>query len=129
MQNLPAHYSAQDLDWICWAAPYDEVQVNQELRALIPNFRAAFTSDDFNVQFAACRAGVGVMLLPHIQHRHSQYHTLQVLPLDLGARAKAQFYMVCHKRTAELPAVVVVQRFLAAEFAAMRSRQSSVAPV
>lgn len=129
VQSLPAHYSAQDLDWICWAAPYDDVQVNLELRALIPNFRAAFASDDFNVQFAACHAGVGAMLLPLVQHSYTQSHTLQVLPLNLGARAMAQLYMVCHKRAAESPPVVAVQRFISAEFAYMRSRQVSSAPI
>ncbi len=121
VQSLPALYSAQDLDWICWAAPYDDVQVNQELRALIPGFRAAFASDDFNVQFAACRAGVGAMLLPCVPHRYTQYHALQVLPLDLGERAMASLYMVCHKRSAQAPQVVAVQRFIAAEFVHMRS--------
>lgn len=124
VHNLPPHYRAQDLDWICWAAPYDDVQANQALRALIPDFKAAFTSDDYNVQFAACRAGVGVMLLPWVQHRYTQYHTLQALPLDLGPRATTALYMVCHKRSAELSPVVAVQRMIAAEFAAMRSGQA-----
>lgn len=120
VQGLPAHYTAQELDWIAWAAPYDDVQVNQELRALIPNFKPAFTSDDYNVQFAACRAGVGVMLLPDVRHRNTQYGALQALPLDFGPRAIAHLYMVCHKRAAELSPVAAVQRFIAAEFAAMR---------
>lgn len=128
LHNLPAHFTAQDLDWICWAAPYDDVLVNQELRALIPNFKAAFTSDDFNVQFAACRAGVGAMLLPCVHHRYTQIHTLQALPLDLGPLAMTQLYMVCHKRTAELSHVVAVQRFIAAEFAAMRAQQAAAQP-
>lgn len=125
VQSLPAQYSAQDLDWICWAAPYDDVQANQALRALIPNFKAAFSSDDYTVQFAACRAGVGVMLLPFVPHRYSQFNALQVLPLDLGPRAQTALYMVCHKRTADLSPVVAVQRFIAAEFARMRDQQAS----
>lgn len=124
VQSLPARYTAQDLDWICWAAPYDDVLANQELRALIPNFKAAFTSDDYNVQFSACLAGVGVMPLPYVQHRYTQLHMLQALPLDLGPRAMAQLYMVCHKRSADLSPVMAVQRFIAAEFAAMREKQA-----
>ena len=125
VQSLPAHYVAKDLDWICWAAPYDDVQANQALRALIPNFKAAFASDDYNVQFAACRAGAGAMLLPAVQHRYTQIHTLQALPLDFGPGAVTQLYMVCHKRSADLSPVVAVQRFIAAEFAYMRDQQAS----
>jgi DNA-binding transcriptional LysR family regulator len=123
-QRLPAHYSAKDLDWICWAAPYDEVQINQELRALIPNFKAAFTSDDHNVQFAACRAGVGVMLMAQVQHRHTQIGQLCALPLDFGPSAFGHLHMVCHKRTAHLSPVVAVSKFISAEFAYMRAQQS-----
>lgn len=122
-QSLPARYEAKDLDWICWAAPYDEVQINQELRALIPNFKAAFTSDDHNVQFAACRAGVGALLMAHVQHRYTQLGQLCQLPLDFGPRAVGQLHMVCHKRTAELSPVVAVRAFISAEFAYMRAQQ------
>ena len=124
-QGLPPHYTAQDLDWICWAAPYDEVRINQELRALIPNFKAAFTSDDHNVQFAACRAGVGALLLAHVQHRYTQLGGLCALALDFGPQAVGQLHMVCHKRTAELSAVVVVRDFISAEFAYMRAQQAA----
>lgn len=125
VQGLPVHYAAKDLDWICWAAPYEDVQANQALRALIPDFKAAFASDDYNVQLAACRGGAGAMLLPAVQHRYTQIHTLQALPLDFGPGAVAQLYMVCHKRTADLSPVVAVQGFIAAEFAYMRVQQAS----
>lgn len=125
VQALPAHYIAQDLDWICWAAPFDEVRSNKALHALIPDFKPAFTSDDYNVQFAACRAGVGAMLMPAVQHRYTQIHTLRALPLEIDRSFVARLYMVCHKRTAELSSVVAVQRFISAEFAYMRDRQAS----
>lgn len=123
-QKLPAQYSAKDLDWICWGAPYDDVQINQELRALIPNFKAAFTSDDHNVQFAACRAGVGAMLMAQVQHRYTQIDQLRALPLDFGPSAFGQLHMVCHKRTAHLSPVVAVRQFISAEFAYMREQQT-----
>ncbi|WP_298598609.1 LysR family transcriptional regulator [uncultured Limnohabitans sp.] len=123
VQRLPAHYGAKDLDWICWAAPYDEVQINQELRALIPNFKAAFTSDDHNVQFAACRAGVGALLMAHVQHRYTQLGQLCALPLDFGPQAVGHLHMVCHKRTAQLSPVVAVREYISAEFAYMRAQQ------
>ena len=125
VQGLPTHYTAKDLEWICWAAPYDDVRSNKALQALIPDFKPAFTSDDYNVQFAACRAGAGAMLMPAAHHRYTQIHTLRELPLNIDRAFVAQLYMVCHKRTAELSSVVAVQRFISAEFAFMRDRQAS----
>ncbi len=125
VQDLPAHYTAKDLDWICWAPPYDEVRSNKTLHALIPDFKPAFTSDDYNLQFAACRAGVGAMLMPAVQHRYTQIHTLRALPLDIDRTFVGHLYMVCHKRTAELSSVMAVQRFMSAEFAYMRDQQAS----
>lgn len=125
VRGLPAHYTAKDLDWICWAAPHDDVRSNRALHALIADFKPAFTSDDYNVQFAACRAGVGAMLMPAAQHRYTQIHALRVLPLDIDRSFVAQLYMVCHKRTAELSSVMAVQRFISAEFAYMRDQQES----
>ena len=129
LQSLPAHYTAQDLDWICWAAPYDEVRSNKALHALIPGFKPVFTSDDYNVQFSACRAGVGAMLMPAVQHRYTHIHTLRVLPLDIDPTFVGYLYMVCHKRTAELSSVMAVQRFMSAEFAYMRDQRARFVPV
>jgi DNA-binding transcriptional LysR family regulator len=123
VQSLPPKYMAKDLDWICWATPYDDVQINQELRTLIPNFKAAFTSDDHNVQFAACRAGVGAILMARVQHRYTQLGKLDQLPLDFGPRAVGHLHMVCHKRTANLSPVVAVREYIGAEFAYMRAQQ------
>ncbi len=125
VQSLPTHYTAKDLDWICWAAPYDDVRSNRALHALIPDFKPAFTSDDFNVQFAACRSGVGAMLMPAAQHRYTQMHALRALPLDIDPTFVGHLYMVCHKRGAELSPVMAVQRFMSAEFAYMRDQQAS----
>jgi DNA-binding transcriptional LysR family regulator len=122
LQSLPANYTAKDLDWICWAPPYDEVRSNKTLHALIPGFKPAFTSDDYNVQFAACRSGAGVMLMPAAQHRYSQMHSLRALPLHIDPSFVGHIYMVCHKRTAELSSVMAVQRFISAEFAYMRDQ-------
>ena len=112
-----------DLDWICWAAPYDELQVNQELRAAIPGFKPAFTSDDFNVQVAACKAGVGAMILPQLIHRYTGLRELQALrelDVDLGPAAVGRLFLVCHKRRRHLPTVQLVVDYIAREFESMR---------
>ena len=126
-KSLPPHCAASDLDWICWAPPYDDVRSNKTLRALIPNFRPAFTSDDYNVQLAACRSGVGAMLMPAARHRYSQIQAVVELPLEIDPEFMGHFYMVCHKRTADLSSVVAVQRVISAEFAYMRSQQANFA--
>lgn len=118
--RLPAHPGLAELDWICWAAPYDEQRINQELAKLIPNFKPAFTSDDFNVQLAACKAGAGVMVLAKAPHRNTQLSALQELDLDLGPQAVGSLFLVCHKRQRHTPKVQLVIDFLREEFDYLR---------
>ncbi|NOT20554.1 MAG: LysR family transcriptional regulator [Sideroxydans sp.] len=121
-KKLPKKIGLADLDWICWAAPYAELQVNQELSAQIPNFKPAFTSDDYNVQVAACKAGVGAMILPQVLHQYDglrEWRVLQELDVDLGG-AVGSLYVVCHKRHQRLPKVQLVMDFIAREFAGLR---------
>jgi DNA-binding transcriptional LysR family regulator len=121
--QLPPHAGIADLDWICWAAPYDELRTNQELSALIPNFKPAFSSDDFIVQIAACKAGVGAMILPQLLHQYaglSELQKLQELDIDLGTDAIGSLYLVCHKRHRHLPKVQLVVDFISREFAGLR---------
>lgn len=122
-KRLPPRPRLADLDWICWAAPYDGLQANQELSAAIPNFKPAFTSDDFIVQMAACKAGVGAMILPQALHHYAGLHelrALQELDIDLGASAVGYLYLVCHKRRRHLPKVQLVIEYIAEEFARLR---------
>ena len=121
--QLPPHPSLADLDWICWAAPYDELRTNQELSALIHNFKPAFTSDDFIVQIAACKAGVGAIILPQVLHHYAGLHELQELQeldIDLGPDAVGSLYLVCHKRHRHLPKVQLVMDFISREFDSLR---------
>lgn len=122
-KKLPKRLTLADLDWICWAAPYAELQVNQELAVKIPNFKPAFTSDDYNVQIAACKAGVGVMILPQVLHQYDglrEWRGLQELPIDLDG-ATGSLYVVCHKRHHRLPKVQLVLDFIASEFATLKA--------
>lgn len=121
--HLPPHPGLADLDWICWAAPYDELRSNQELSAAIPNFNPSFTSDDYIVQIAACKAGVGAMVLPQVLHHYSgldELQELQELDIDLGPDAVGSLYLVCHKRHHRLPKVQLVMDFISREFASLR---------
>ena len=118
--QLPSHPRLTDLDWICWAAPYEGLQTKQELSAAIPNFKPAFTSDDFIVQMAACKAGVGAMILPQALHHYPSLNELQELDIDLGPTAVGYLYLVCHKRHRHLPKVRLVIDYICREFASLR---------
>jgi len=121
--RLPADAGLADLDWIGWAAPYHELRASRELQALIPGFKPAFSSDDFIVQLAACRAGVGAMVLPQILHHYLGPHEQecwQELPLDLGPASVWTLHLVCHKRYRHLPKVRLAMEFISREFAHMR---------
>jgi DNA-binding transcriptional LysR family regulator len=113
-----------DLDWICWATPYDDLSANQALSALIPDFKPAFTSDDFIVQIAACKAGVGAMLLPQLFSSCRDFSELQELNVDLGSDVQGSLYLVCHKRHHQLPKVQWVMNYISREFASLRQHQS-----
>lgn len=122
-KKFPAKPTIADLDWICWAAPYDELQINRELSAQIPGFKPAFTSDDYNVQVAACKAGVGAMILPQILHHYAglrEWNGLQELDIDLGKNAVGNLFLVCHKRHQHLPKVQLAIDYISREFAQLR---------
>ncbi len=114
-----------DLDWICWAKPYDDLQINQALRAAIPDFQPAFSSDDFLVQLQACKAGIGAMLLAKAPHPHAETRHLQELPVSLGPQARGSLYLVAHKRQAELPKVQRVSELLKQAFQTAREEMQT----
>ncbi|WP_051304966.1 LysR family transcriptional regulator [Chitinilyticum litopenaei] len=115
--RLPARPALADLDWITWAPPYEQLFSKIALEEAIPSFRPAFTSDDFNVQLAACRAGVGAMVLAKALHRRSLLRELVELDIDLGPDARGELYLVVHKRQHQLPRVQCVIDMLRSEFA------------
>lgn len=121
--KLPSSPRIADLDWICWASPYDDLRANRELSALIPNFKPAFTSDDFLVQIAACKAGVGAMILPRFLHRYGGSRELQKLhelEIGLGSASACSYYLVCHKRHRNLPKVQLVMDYISRELNSLR---------
>lgn len=113
-----------ELDWVGWAGHYEGMFADAQLRALIPDFKPVFTSDDYVVQIAACKAGAGAMILPRALCQHAgagELQSLQELDIDLGPDAIGSLYLVCHKRRRHLPKVQVVMDFISKEFAATRA--------
>src|SRR5262249_10242319 len=50
VQTLPKKKLRFDqLRWICWAPPFQDLPPNPQLEAAIPDFKPAFTSDNFLV--------------------------------------------------------------------------------
>ncbi|MGM9515794.1 LysR family transcriptional regulator [Roseateles sp. DB2] len=115
----PQQLGLAQLDWIAWAPPYEEQQVNQALAAAIPGFRPAFSSDDYLVQLAACRAGVGVLVMARALHRHSALEGLVELPVPLGEH-RGDLFLVSHQRSADLPRVRHVAALISTEFELLR---------
>lgn len=119
-QTLPAKYDFHELDWIAWASKHEMVSPNPELAARIPDFRPAFTSDDYSVQVAACQAGVGAMILLKPSHRLRRPGDLVELNLKLPPALRAPLTIICHKRMVDLPKVRTVVDLLREEFADLR---------
>ncbi|WP_158226503.1 LysR family transcriptional regulator [Bradyrhizobium sp. UFLA03-84] len=125
VRRLPARYDFRDLDWIAWAGELEMVSPNPEFAARIPDFRPAFTSDDYSVQVAACHAGVGAMILLKTSHRLKRPGELVELKLALPASLRAAVSIICHKRMADLPKVKTVVDLLRQEFADLRKSQGA----
>jgi DNA-binding transcriptional LysR family regulator len=127
-RRLPAKYDFRHLDWIAWAGEREMLSPNPELAARIPDFRPAFTSDDYSVQVAACQTGVGAMILLKTSHRRERPGELVELNLELPASLRAELTIICHKRMADLPKVRTVLDLLRQEFADLRRNQGAKKP-
>ena len=126
-QTLKFPCTLTDLRWISWAAPFEGLRMHQALVEAIPGFTPTFSSDDYNVQHAACLAGVGALLAADIRHRYSELDRLVDLGLDLGPAAVGTMYLVCHRRQRQLPKVQAVIDALREELA--WARQASAGRV
>lgn len=113
--KLPKRYGLADVDWICWAPPYEQLPPNPQLAAWIPNFRPAFTSDNFLVLRRALEDGLGAMVLGRVRHRFSGPQTLVPLKLDLGEHQQSALHLVCAKSALDIPRVRIVAERLADE--------------
>jgi len=118
--RLPRKPHLAALPWIAWAPPYDQIPPNPLLKAIIPGFSPAFTSDNFLVNMAAAEAGVGAIILPRLRHRFSRHTSLVPLPLDLGLEARGSLQLVCVRSAYDIPRVRIVADLLASELVRAR---------
>ncbi|MBF5042430.1 LysR family transcriptional regulator [Aggregicoccus sp. 17bor-14] len=114
-ERLPRRPTLQQLDWISWAAPFEDIPPTPQLKALIPDFRPSFTSDNYLVQWRACEAGLGAMILGGPRHRLSLPMELVSLDVDLGPHRESTLHLVCAKSALALPRVRAVADLALAE--------------
>jgi DNA-binding transcriptional LysR family regulator len=114
-RKLPRRPRLQDLPWIAWAHPYEDLPPNPQLAELMPGYRPVFTSDHILVQLAAAEAGAGAMVLPRLRHRFSRPSSLVPLTLDLGRFARGALHLVCARTALDIPRVRAVAQLIEAE--------------
>lgn len=115
--QLPSKPRLEQLDWISWAPPFEDVPPSPQLAAAIAGFQPVFTSDDFLVQWRACEAGVGAMVMGWVPHRFALPTALVPLPLELGPQGHSALHLVAARSALPIPRVRLVAELLAAEFA------------
>ena len=113
-QKLPKKPVLADIDWIAWAPPFEKLPPTAHLAAAIPNFRPAFSADDFLVQMAAAEAGAGAIVLGGLRHRFSN-SALVRLDVDIGSSARARLFLVATKSALDIPRIRVVADLLVHE--------------
>ncbi len=114
-QRLPKKPALDDLEWIAWCPPYEDLPPNPQLRALIPGFRPVFTTDNFLVMMQAAEAGVGAVILARPPHRFTMPTQLVPLDIPLGPAGQRPLYLVCAKSALEVPRIRAVADLLVHE--------------
>lgn len=114
-RRLPRRPKLQELPWIAWAPPYQDLPPNPQLAELIPGYTPAFTSDHILVQLAAAEAGVGAMVLARQHHRFSRPTSLVPLDVDLGRFARGELHLVSARSALDIPRVRLVAELIEAE--------------
>jgi len=111
-ESLDSTASLQSLEWICWPDDFDYLETNQVLKREIDNFKPTFTANDYNVQMAACSAGLGALALPEGIEKMGFINGLTPLAIDISQYSKGELHMVVHKRQQHIPRVAKVGELL-----------------
>jgi DNA-binding transcriptional LysR family regulator len=119
--RLPAKPRIEQLDWIAWAPPYEHLALNALLNSHIPDFQPIFSSDDFLVLLAACRAGIGVLPLASSMLRLKHIDSLVPISLPKFPPIVSELFLVGHKRHRHLTKLQPVISSIKTQFEALRS--------
>ncbi|MFT7687733.1 MAG: DNA-binding transcriptional LysR family regulator [Candidatus Azotimanducaceae bacterium] len=113
-----------DLDWVSWAKPYKHVSPRPILEKLIPDFEPIFASDDYLVQKAAVREGLGVMVMGTLSDQ--QLRESNLVEIDIGVEfPDSEFFIVCAKSMQQVPRVVTVSNALIKSYTSGKNLQNS----
>jgi len=105
-------YRIEDLDWITWSFPYENVAPRPMLERVIPDFSPIFASDNYLVLKSALMAGLGVMVLEK-QGAGLGPAGPELVELDLGfSLPSSDYYLICAKSMRFVPRVRAVADLL-----------------
>jgi len=105
-------FRIEDLDWITWSFPYEQVAPRPMLERAIPDFAPAFASDNYLVLKSALAAGLGVMVLEK-QSSTNQLASAELVEIDLGfSLPPSEYHLICAKSMRYVPRVRAVTELL-----------------
>jgi DNA-binding transcriptional LysR family regulator len=119
-RRLTAKTRIDQLDWIAWAPPYEHLALNSLLSAHIPDFQPVFSSDDFLVLLAACRAGIGVLPLANSMSHSKNTHSLEPIRIPKFPPIVSELFLVGHKRHRHLTKLQPVINAIKGQFEFLR---------
>jgi DNA-binding transcriptional LysR family regulator len=106
--RVDSTFRIEDLDWITWSFPYEQVAPRPMLERAIPDFAPAFASDNYLVLKSALAAGLGVMVLEK-QSTGNPPANADLVEIDLGfSLPPSEYYLICAKSMRYVPRVRAV---------------------
>ena len=108
-------FRLEDLDWITWSFPYEDVAPRPMLERAIPDFTPAFASDNYLVLKGALIAGLGVMVLDKrsLANNTEDAESAELVEIDLGFSLPPNaYYLICAKSMRWVPRVRAVTELL-----------------
>ena len=121
---LPAKPRLDEVPWIAWSAPFEDLPPNPQLAKLIPGFKPVFASSDYIVQLRAAEAGVGAVILPRTTSRIALPSSLVELPVSFGTLTSSM-HLVCARASLTIPRVKAVADVIAKELTGLAPSRGS----
>ena len=121
-------YRIEDLDWITWCFPYENVAPRPMLERAIPDFVPAFASDNYLVLKSALDAGLGVMVLEKrgVANAATSAPYRRLVEIDLGfSLPPSEYHLVCAKGMRYVPRVRAIADLLIERIESGRSIRDS----
>ncbi len=121
----------EELDWITWCFPYENVAPRPMLERAIPDFAPAFASDNYLVLKSALDAGLGVMVLEKrgVIDAATTAPDRRLVEIDLGfSLPPSEYHLVCAKSMRYVPRVRAIADLLVERIESSRSSRNADQP-